>query len=83
MDRQFVSLRLPEGLSRYRLTYTDDKECEPGTQLCRARQDLMLNEFVQNYDLRRCGPVSFEKMRMFHNGSRWIIELEAEEVIVP
>lgn len=79
MDRQFIELPLPEGLYRYRITYTDDMDTEPGTQLCRARQDAMLNEFLQNYDLRRCGPVSFQKMKMFHDGNKWIIEIEAEE----
>lgn len=79
MDRQFIELPLPEGLYRYRITYTDDGDSEPGTRLCQVRQDSMLNEFLQNYDLRRCGPVPFQKMKMFHDGNRWIIEIEAEE----
>lgn len=79
MDRTFIELPLPQGLRRYRITYTDDMDCEPGTQLSRVRQDAMLNEFLQNYDLRRCGPIPFQKMRVFHDGNRWIIEIEAEE----
>ena len=79
MDRQFIELPLPEGLYRYRIIYTDDRDTEPGTQLCKVRQDAMLNEFLQNYDLRRCGPVPFQKLKMFHDGNRWVIEIEAEE----
>lgn len=80
MQRQFTELPLPEGLYRYRITYTDEVECEPATTLSRSRQDAMLADFVGNYDLRRCGPVPFQKMRMFHDGARWVIEIEAEEV---
>ena len=80
MDRQFVELPLPERLFRYRITYTDDVDVEPGTPLSQARQDAILNQFLQNYDLRRCGPVPFQKLRMFHDGNRWVIEIEAEEI---
>ena len=79
MDRKFVVLDLPEGVKRYRLIYNDNVICDPMSALARQRQDHMLAEFNNNYDLRRCGPIHFRTMKMHHDGNVWLIELEAEE----
>lgn len=81
MDKKFLELKLPDGLRRYRIIYTDDVLCELDTQLARSRQDLMLSDFFGNYSLRICGPIPFQKFKMGHNGQVWTIELEAEETL--
>lgn len=79
MQRKMVEIELPDDGRRYRVIYSDEVECDPFSSLSRRRQDEMLNEFLMNYDLRRCGPAPFRTMKMFHDGGRWIIELETEE----
>jgi hypothetical protein len=68
-----------EGYIRYFKTITD----EPSrTELERAHRKFeFLIEVVNNgifNSLLNCGPTAFDKLSMEHNGTAWVIKLEAE-----
>lgn len=78
MERRVRTIPMGEGAVRYRVTILDDPSA-PGSReewLWRAR---FLQEFAAQPALWECGTQQFTKMVMKHDGTRWIIELEAEE----
>jgi uncharacterized protein YciI len=57
--------------------YHDPSSADDGTK-DRALHRL-LQEFVDQPALLRCGPGFPEKMAIYHDGSRWIVAAEAEQ----
>lgn len=37
----------------------------------------MLDNLVNNQEFCYCGPSFYQTMRMFHNGEKWVVELES------
>lgn len=67
------------GLStRHTVRYTSEL-CELGTVQYRFHQHEMLRQIAENTDLLKCGLQNFRKLTMFHDGERWVIDMEAVE----
>lgn len=62
---------------RYKIRLTHD-ECPKGTHEAMVRQFLFVQWLANNYDLLSCGPSRFETLKVYHDGSSWIAEAEAE-----
>lgn len=52
-------------------------ECEPGTEICNFLQRRLFQTLSDSFELVSCGPAPFQKMKVFHDGSRWVLEAEA------
>lgn len=65
-----------EGEVRYRARILD-VDSAPGTEEALRRQFQFLNEVASQPAVLACGVTMFHKMSMFHDGLRWVIELEA------
>lgn len=63
-------------LFRYVNVLEDDPAPEEGPE-ARAAQFRFLSQVMQQPDITLCGPVTFQKLKMYHNGSAWVIEMEA------
>lgn len=73
-----VRIPINDGMTRYRLTY-ESNPCQPQDVSGRVEQMSMLQSLVDQPQLTYCGPVPFDSMKVFHNGSSWVVELEAVE----
>jgi hypothetical protein len=68
-----------EDCVRYLKAITDDPSVTKFDKITRKFE--FLREVIENglYNgLLNCGPLAFEKLRMEHNGTSWVINLEAE-----
>ncbi len=75
MNRTLTSVKLDDKSVRHRVRIESDP-CE--TPLLKKQHQLMLlDNFATNPSLTDCGPVPFQKMVMQHNGTLWVVELEA------
>lgn len=77
MDRRIRSVDVGGG-RRHHVTILDD----PSPRGDRIRQHAFLTEVVVNgpYNgLWNCGPIPWQKMSCSHNGTQWVIEMEATE----
>lgn len=78
MKRQTFDAKIGEHARRLRTVIEDDPSvAESDDSRMRARQFLrsMLDD---SPELLRCGLHEFKKLRMWHDGQRWVIETEAE-----
>ncbi len=48
------------------------------SSIAHERQRALLQSLLDQPALMNCGSVPFQKMRMFHSGTAWVIEAEAE-----
>lgn len=73
-------IRIPvnEVQTRYRLFY-ESEACEASSVPGRNEQFDILKQLAENPQLCYCGNVLFDTMKIFHNGSCWVVELEALE----
>jgi hypothetical protein len=55
----------------------ESREAPKGTSLYRAVQREILQTLLDGPGLLDCGLQPFEKLKVFHNGTAWIVELEA------
>lgn len=55
-----------------------DTPSEPGTREAADQQRRLLQELVDQPSLLMCGPVPFATLRMHHNGTAWVVEIEAD-----
>lgn len=58
-------------------TKIESPECDPGTELCNFHQRRLFQMISDRFELTSCGPAPFQKMRVYHDGSRWVLEAEA------
>lgn len=67
------------GCTRYIRTITDDPTSNDFDKLQRKFQFLisLVNDGIYT-GILSCGPVTFDKLYMEHNGTSWVIKLEAE-----
>lgn len=76
MRREYKEMPLDGGQNppkRVTVIYYSDN-CLPTS---RSHQFDLLNKVVESPGLLDCGPVSFQTLKMHHNGECWVITLEA------
>jgi len=79
MKREYAEIPLNGGPNppvKVTVTYTS-KDCMPTSRL---EQFDLLRTVIENPGLLDCGPVSFQTLKMYHNGTAWVIVLEATNV---
>lgn len=76
-SRKVFSTRISDSIVKYRLTI-EDISTEKGSSEARIRQLALLQELLDSPVLLRCGPLIFDTMQMFHNGTSWVISAEAD-----
>jgi len=69
---------LGEFLFRYKVRY-ESIECEPFSFDGLTAQQTMLQSVTDSPELLNCGNGRFQEFRMFHDGLRWVIELQRDE----
>ncbi len=77
MERKIRSVDVG-GIRRHHVTIFGDPS-SPGD---RVAQHVFMTEVVVNgpsNGLWNCGPIPWQKMRSFYNGTQWVIEMEATE----
>jgi len=62
---------------RHRVRLEDSVESREGTVDWIARQQAMLGAVLATAELLHCGPGRWQKLSMYHDGERWVIEAEA------
>lgn len=77
MERKIFKTRLGKDTVRYKTQIIDDLS-ERGTDSATLRQATLLRTMVDTPGFTLSGPNPFQTLRMYHNGSSWIVELEAE-----
>lgn len=63
--------------TKYRLKIEDDPSAEDSAE-AGGRLLALLRDLVDQPVLLMCGPVSPQKVRLWHSGSCWVLEAEAE-----
>ncbi len=68
------------GQTRHRVTIEDDLSTGPDivTRQFKFLQEVANDGFYSG--MLNCGPVPFQDFHMFHNGTCWVIILEAMEI---
>lgn len=77
MKRTVSSIKINDSLTRYRVRI-EDVSSEYGTMQSKIRQKTFIRELIENEGILTCGPADFQKLNIFHNGSCWVAEAEAE-----
>lgn len=78
MLRSVTEVPLGESRVRCKVVLADSVECEPGTPQSTMRQYEMMRQLADAPQVTACGPEPFQTCRWYHNGKRWMVELEAE-----
>lgn len=80
MTRQTKTIKLGY-VTRYYSTIADVESSglDKARRQIEFLQDLAGNGFFTG--MLSCGPLPFETFRMFHDGSSWLVELEAQETM--
>lgn len=83
MKRRIVKTPLGSNISgvhktRYRVVVEDEFVADPGSKESEWRQITFLTNILNNPNLLICGDRPFQTMKIYHNGSQWICEAEAE-----
>lgn len=73
MKRTFTTVKLGEE-TRYQARIEDDESSPEDARITAHR---FLSSLVDQPELLLCGYAPFQKMLLYHNGMRWIAELEA------
>jgi hypothetical protein len=69
---------IPIGDSRIRTTVRlEGEDCSPQTPQALLLQRVLFQTLADNFDLLNCGLEPFQTLRVFHDGQRWIVEVEA------
>jgi hypothetical protein len=76
MKRVLTKSRLNDLENKYRVTF-ETEPCEAGTMESFTCQKQVLKAIVDNAGMMDCGPVFFQSLRMFHDGHKWVVELES------
>jgi hypothetical protein len=74
LSRKIVSTPVSDSESLYKVTMLSE-DAPINNPLYHYLQFEMLQQLVNNRDLAIAGPNFFQKLNMFHNGERWVIEL--------
>lgn len=79
-NRLSTKIDLGEGLWRHKVQYASI-ECEPFSQFGYVLQQELLKAVVASTELLQIGSGNgkFERLTMFHDGSKWMIELTKDD----
>jgi hypothetical protein len=80
MTKKTYSVKIGETTTRWKVRLEDENLSYDNVGLAQ-RQLLFCKELVDGgiySGLLKCGNSMFDKMTIFHDGSRWVAELEAE-----
>lgn len=76
MNRTLKQVRINDSESRY-VVRIEDEPSVPKTMGARLRQYELLKTLTSTPGLMDCGNLPYQSMRMWHDGEKWIIEMEA------
>lgn len=76
MKKSLFKTPLDQNRFKYRIVYESD-DAALGTSSYKNEQFGLLSSIVNNPGMLDCGHDPFEKLRMYHDGAKWIIEMEA------
>jgi len=76
MQRIVLVRDLGEGLTRTRVRIEGD-DCEPDSLLADEMRQYLITNIANNPQLVACGSGPFQKMMMYHDNVKWIVEAEA------
>jgi len=76
IDRKQKRLPVDEESSKFVVTLSNG-DCAQGSLEAAHRQFELLRALIDNVHLGYCGPALFQKLRMEHDGEKWVLELEA------
>lgn len=77
--RRFVSeTNIGSNRKRHKTVIHDTVETTPHSQEACIRQNLMIQALADTPDLLNCGYLRPEKITLYHDGVRWVVEAEAE-----
>ena len=76
MNRIVTTRDMGGGTVRHKVRIESD-DCEPQSYFAEQVLYMLLQNIAQNPALVACGPGPFQKLAIFHDNQRWIIEAEA------
>jgi hypothetical protein len=76
VNRRSVTQDLGAGRQRTRVIITSTPCADAGPQ-AEQMKSWMLMTVASSPDITACGFQSFQKLKMFHDGTAWVIEVEA------
>lgn len=76
MNRKTIEQDIGEDRVRY-VTMLESDICTLGTQMARFLQFELLRTVANDPAISACGLNDFQKLKMSHDGMRWVIEAEA------
>jgi len=76
MKRIVSEAKVGEDKTRYR-TRIEDDDSPAGSDDSRVRQYLFMHELIDGWPMLSCGMQMFQTFKVFHDGNRWVAELEA------
>jgi hypothetical protein len=76
MRRSFTKSAVGESAFRYKVRY-ESEDCPHTSFSYRTEQTGLLRSLLDNQGLLDCGPAVFETLKMHHDGTKWVVELEA------
>lgn len=76
MNRRSVSQDLGAGRQRTRVSISG-APCPSAGPESEREKSWLLTTVAQSPEVTACGYLPFQKLKMFHDGSTWVIEAEA------
>jgi hypothetical protein len=76
VDRKIMRIPISETQQRIRVTVVGDP-CAHQDDTYAIQQHRLLEHVVNTPELVRCDYYPFDKLYMHHNGSAWVIDVEA------
>jgi hypothetical protein len=78
MKKNTVTVKKGDEDARVKVTF-EGEDCPDSGVECRFQQMEMLKTIANNPELQNCGYWSFQTLKMYHSGNRWVLELSAEK----
>lgn len=75
-SRKQLVAKLNDNLAKYTVRYESDP-CTAGTPESTVIQSDLLLTVASTRTLQACGYHYYESLRYFHDGEKWVLELEA------
>jgi hypothetical protein len=76
MQRIVTTRDMGDGLVRTRVRIEGDP-CEPESVMSDQMRQTLLTNIADNPALIACGNAPFQVFKMFHDNTKWVIEVEA------
>lgn len=77
MERQYRRIDLGGGKQRHTVKMIDDWDCTQGTSESDIRLGMLIQTLHDTPTILKLGPHSLNTLRIYHNGTRWVAEIEA------